>query len=275
MPPSHQTPLTARGDTKPSPRSVPARPRALNRLPASRMAAWITLRLGVYSVLFLFTACALADAKLDVTAPSLPIAAHAIAYPSFISEASQRFDIPATWIRAVIHVEGSGNVHAVSPKGAMGLMQIMPDTWAELRLHYHLGADPFDPHDNILAGTAYLRELYDRFGAEGFFAAYNAGPKLYQDYVSGLRPLHGETKLYLAKLASLLPDVPIGGTVLVGTDASDWRHAALFTAPPASPPPSAIARSARPAATASSAAVSALTPHSDGLFVPGRIANRQ
>ena len=275
MPPFHQTPLAARDDTKPSPRSIPARPRMLNRLPTSRMAAWITLCLGACSALFLFTACALADAKLAAMTPPLPIATHAIPYPSFISEASQRFDIPATWIRAAIQVESSGNVHAVSPKGAMGLMQIMPDTWAELRQRYHLGADPFDPHDNILAGTAYLHELYDRFGAAGFFAAYNAGPKLYQDYVSGLRPLHGETKLYLAKLASLLPDVPIGGTVLVGTDASDWRHAALFTASSASPPPSAIAHSGRQSAAASSAAVSALTPHSDGLFVPVRIANQQ
>lgn len=63
----------------------------------------------------------------------------------------------------------------------------------ELRLPYHLAADPFDPHDNILAGTAYLGELYNRLGAAGFVAAYNAGPKLYQDYVSGLRPLRDGT----------------------------------------------------------------------------------
>ncbi|MGA7675917.1 MAG: lytic transglycosylase domain-containing protein [Rhizomicrobium sp.] len=83
------------------------------------------------------------------------------------------------------------------------------------RLHCHLGADPFVSHDNILAGTAYLRELYDRFGAAGFFAAYNAGSELFQDYVSCLRLLHDETEFYFTKLGSLLPDVPIGRAVSV------------------------------------------------------------
>jgi soluble lytic murein transglycosylase-like protein len=67
--------------------------------------------------------------------------------------------IPASWIRAVLQAESGGAARALSPKGAMGLMQIMPETWATLRLRYGLGADPFDPHDNILAGAAYLREL--------------------------------------------------------------------------------------------------------------------
>jgi hypothetical protein len=192
-----------------------------------------------------------------------------------MAEASQRFGVPPSWISAVIHVESRGNVHAVSPKGAMGLMQIMPQTWADLRARYHLGVDPFDPHDNIFAGTAYLRDLYDRFGAAGFLAAYNAGPQRYQDYVSGLRPLRDETKLYLAKLASLLPDVPIDRAVLVGTDASNWRRAALFMAPPASLPPSAIVRSGQTSVAPSSATVSALTPHSDGLFVPVTMADQQ
>jgi len=74
-----------------------------------------------------------------------------------------------------MHVESAGKVRARSRKGAMGLMQIMPGTWADLRARYGLGADPYDSHDNILAGTAYIRELYDRYGAPGFLAAYNAG----------------------------------------------------------------------------------------------------
>ena len=53
----------------------------------------------------------------------------------------------------------------------MGLMQIMPKTWTELRARYGLGADPYDPHDNILAGAAYIRELHDRYGSPGFLAA--------------------------------------------------------------------------------------------------------
>jgi hypothetical protein len=78
-----------------------------------------------------------------------------------IAEGSHRFDIPASWIRAVIEAESLGDTRAMSPKGAMGLMQIMPETWTSLRLRYGLGADPFDPHDNILAGAAYLRVTRD------------------------------------------------------------------------------------------------------------------
>src|SRR5258708_7498362 len=97
-------------------------------------------------------------------------------YAGYIAEASRRFGIPERWIRAVIRVESSGQVKAVSPKGAIGLMQIMPDTWAGLRLRYRLGRDPRDPHDNILAGAAYLREMHDRFGTAGFLAAHNTRP---------------------------------------------------------------------------------------------------
>jgi hypothetical protein len=96
-----------------------------------------------------------------------------------------------------------GDVHARSPKGAMGLMQIMPATWAELRVRYNLGNDPYDPHDNILAGTAYLRELLDRYGSPGVFAAYNAGPSRYEEHLAG-GSLPDETRAYVAKLANLL-----------------------------------------------------------------------
>ena len=75
-----------------------------------------------------------------------------------------------------MRAESFGDVRAMSPKGAMGLMQIMPETWAALRSRYGLGADPYDAHDNIMAGAAYLRELHDRYGTPGFLAAYNAGP---------------------------------------------------------------------------------------------------
>jgi soluble lytic murein transglycosylase-like protein len=100
-------------------------------------------------------------------------------FADFIDDASRRFGVPVQWIRVVIDVESAGDVRARSPKGAMGLMQIMPATWAGLRQRYDLGNDPYDPHDNILAGTAYLRELHDRYGSIGFLAAYNAGPARY------------------------------------------------------------------------------------------------
>jgi hypothetical protein len=67
-------------------------------------------------------------------------------YAADIAEAARRFSIPESWIRAVMHVESRGQVKAVSPKGAIGLMQIMPDTWAGLRLRYRLGRDLRDPH---------------------------------------------------------------------------------------------------------------------------------
>ncbi|MDA9433489.1 hypothetical protein XH88_17145 [Bradyrhizobium sp. CCBAU 51627] len=124
-------------------------------------------------------------------------------FAGFINEASLRFAIPLNWIRSVQSIESAGDVHARSPKGAMGLMQIMPATWAELRERYNLGNDPYDPHDNILAGTAYLRELLDRYGSPGVFAAYNAGPSRYEEHLAG-DSLPDETRAYVAKLANLL-----------------------------------------------------------------------
>jgi soluble lytic murein transglycosylase-like protein len=111
-----------------------------------------------------------------------------------VAEAAQRSGIPASWIRAVMQAESGGDARAVSSKGAMGLMQIMPETWATLRLRYGLGADPFDPHDNIIVGAAYLRELHDRYGSPGFLAAYNAGPARYEDHLATGQPLPAETR---------------------------------------------------------------------------------
>jgi soluble lytic murein transglycosylase-like protein len=95
----------------------------------------------------------------------------------------------------MMSAESLGEVRVISPKGALGLMQIMPKTWAHLRVRYGLGVDPYDPHDNILAGAAYLRELYDRYGVPGFLAAYNAGPTRYEDHSTTGRPLPSETHL--------------------------------------------------------------------------------
>src|SRR5207253_7328325 len=88
-------------------------------------------------------------------------------FARFIAEASQRFGIPGRWIRAVMHVESGNRPRETSSKGAIGLMQIMPRTWNELRARYGFGRDPYDRRDNILAGTAYLSEMRDRYGAPG------------------------------------------------------------------------------------------------------------
>ena len=103
-----------------------------------------------------------------------------------------------------MQLESGANERAISPKGALGLMQIMPKTWVELSVRYGLGIDPFDPRDNILAGTAYLREMHDRFGSPGFLAAYNAGPERYEQHLATGRPLPAETQAYLAALAPVI-----------------------------------------------------------------------
>lgn len=146
-----------------------------------------------------------------------------------IAEAAERFRIPAGWIRAVILAESAGNPHAVSRAGAMGLMQIMPSTWRELRDRHRLGDNPFDPRDNILAGAAYLRAMHDRFGSPDFLAAYNAGPERYAEHLATRRPLPRETLRYMASLAPKIGGAaagPMQADWLLPT--SDWRAAPLF-----------------------------------------------
>ena len=124
---------------------------------------------------------------------------------SLITEASNRFAVPEPWIRAVMRIESGGDAGVTSPKGAMGLMQVMPATYAYLSDRYNLGDDPYARRDNIFAGSAYLRELYERYGAAGFIAAYNAGPGRYEDYLCG-RDLPEETKRYVASVRLALGD---------------------------------------------------------------------
>jgi soluble lytic murein transglycosylase-like protein len=122
-----------------------------------------------------------------------------------IAKASRTFDIPESWISSVMRAESGGLAilggrPIISSAGAMGLMQIIPGTWAGLRLRYGLGNDPYDPHDNVFAGAAYLRELYQRYGYPNLFAAYNAGPARLDSYLAGTARLPNETSDYLAKL---------------------------------------------------------------------------
>jgi len=124
----------------------------------------------------------------------------------YIREASAKYDIPEIWIRALMRVESGGREYnangdlITSPVGAMGLMQVMPATYDELRDRYNLGDDPFNPHDNIMAGVAYMREMYDLYGSPGFLAAYNAGPARLDDYLSNTRGLPDETRRYVAMI---------------------------------------------------------------------------
>jgi D-alanyl-D-alanine carboxypeptidase len=134
----------------------------------------------------------------------------------YVREASGRFGIPELWIRRVMRQESGGQEDVISWAGAMGLMQVMPSTYDDLRGRYSLGDDPFDPHNNILAGAAYLREMYDRYGAPGFLAAYNAGPNRLDSYLNNGRPLPDETVNYVASIAPLLgPGTPMSGPLAV------------------------------------------------------------
>jgi cell division septation protein DedD len=120
--------------------------------------------------------------------------------------------------------ESGGEQQATSPVGAMGLMQVMPATYEGLRARHGLGDDPYDPHNNILAGTAYIREMYDRFGAPGFLAAYNAGPDRVDSYLARRAALPDETVNYLAAITpNLGTDVPRSGPFAVYASARSGR----------------------------------------------------
>jgi D-alanyl-D-alanine carboxypeptidase len=94
----------------------------------------------------------------------------------------------------------------------------MPATYEELRAHHRLGDDPYDPHNNVLAGTAYIREMYDRYGAPGFLAAYNAGPDRVDNYLAGRTNLPDETVNYLAAITpNLGTGVPRSGPFAVAS----------------------------------------------------------
>jgi soluble lytic murein transglycosylase-like protein len=153
-----------------------------------------------------------------------------------VHEASLRFGVPEIWIKAVINAESAGNRAAVSPKGAKGLMQLMPDTWHELREKHGLGEDVFNTRDNILAGTAYLRFLFDRFGMEGFVAAYNAGPKRYEDHLQKGKTLPVETQIYVQRVRQLLGArlIPAASTRATRPEPI-WSSAPLFASPEQAP----------------------------------------
>jgi hypothetical protein len=147
------------------------------------------------------TARYVAHAKNNYTPPGPP----EDPWGPYIREASARFDIPDIWIRSLMRVESGGKEYLngdliTSSAGAMGLMQVMPNTYDGLRDRYNLGDDPFDPHDNIIAGVAYMREMYDLYGSPGFLAAYNAGPARLDDYLANVRPLPDETRHYVAMI---------------------------------------------------------------------------
>lgn len=218
-----------------------------------------------------------------------PPAASAVTHPYalHVADAARRFGIPEAWIWAVMRVESAGNARAVSSAGAIGLMQIMPATWAQLRTRYGLGSDPFDVRDNIMAGAAYLREMYDRYGnASAMLAAYNAGPGRYDDHISHGRPLPAETAAYLARLGSVTgTESAIEVAVVAPPDRFVWRRSALFVSMSAATsdagaarPENEIAASDKPISQPAVGDPSPPSPPNatpiDSIFVPRASAGR-
>ncbi len=188
-------------------------------------------------------------------APERVVPADAVTrWRPYSREASQRFGVPLDWIERVMRAESGGRTQRngrpiTSRAGAMGLMQIMPGTWTELRARLGLGADPHDPRNNILAGTFYLRLMYDRFGHPGLFGAYNAGPARYAASLAGGRPLPEETRAYLAQLAGAASPTPAPEPLQRSTlFAIERSAAAASTAAKDAPAGLFVTLSTRPAA---------------------------
>lgn len=119
-------------------------------------------------------------------------------YDSIIEQASARHGVDATLVRAVIQVESNYQYRARSPKGAKGLMQLMPATARQYGV-----ANPYDPASNIDAGTKHLKSLLDRFPVSLALAAYNAGEAAIQRF-GGLPPF-AETRTYVDRVLRLVP----------------------------------------------------------------------
>ena len=200
-----------------------------------------------------------------------PATAQVERWSGHVAEASRRFGIPEVWIRRVMNAESGGRTMLngrpiESHAGAMGLMQLMPGTWQAMRAANALGADPHDPRDNILAGTAYLRLMYNRFGYPGLFAAYNAGPGAYGAYLAGARRLPAETVAYVAQVAR-------GAGGMRAARAAPVMAAARTVEQGHSPPQSVFAiraDGARPAAMAAAEEPARPARAGASLFVPLR-----
>lgn len=252
-----------------------AGPATRRLLPAGKGLLLLSGLLAFGTSLPIFPASATAQTTATETRPAID------PYSAYVAEASQRFGLPERLLRAVMTAESDGIVRAISPKGAMGLMQIMPDTWIELSARYRLGNDPFDPRDNILAGAAYLHELHDRYGSPGFLAAYNAGPGRYDEYLVDGRPLPPETRNYVAVLAPYINASAASlAAIPVQINRSDWTHSPLFVAQAdgsvAAVPTGSSVKPATVTQTQADGTDMNLTPRNSGLFVtPSQATMRQ
>jgi soluble lytic murein transglycosylase-like protein len=162
------------------------------------MSRWLTLAGSTLAVIAVLVG-------RDVLAAERPPFCGIQAWQPIIREAAHRFELPRAWLDAVMLAESAGCTTIdgkpnVSAAGAIGLMQLMPATWREYRARLGLGDDPYYARDNIFAGAAYLHELYQRYGEDGFLAAYQAGPGRYEEFIRDGRPLPRATIEYVARV---------------------------------------------------------------------------
>jgi len=260
------------GQGRPEGRRASASPLTAASTMAALRCLWIVVWIVAILVASMLTS---GSAHAERTSPWAHRMSGVTADPwaAYATEASRRFAIPERWIRAVMRVESDGKQRARSKKGAMGLMQIMPGTWAELRARYRLGIDPYNPRDNILAGAAYIRELSDRYGTPGFLAAYNAGPGRYDSHLATGRPLPEETQAYVAVLAPMISGGQTIGQTRAVAKSFAWANSSLFAThnlgisrESRSSPDMRQPRSSRAHGVAD---LSALVPYSGNLFVHG------
>lgn len=144
----------------------------------------------------------LSTAEISVSMDSFAVIPPYLAYDDLIDEAAAAHELDADLIHAVIQAESAFDPHAQSPVGAQGLMQLMPALQKELGVE-----DPFDPRQNVMAGTKYLKKLIDRHSGNLALAlaSYNAGPANVTRY-KGIPPFK-ETRTYVKKIKALLDDV--------------------------------------------------------------------
>lgn len=238
------------------------------------------------AILALLVACVLiAGLPSEATAEppaARPSAATVLSDPwaAPIAEAAERFAIPERWIRAVMMMESGGDPARLSPRGAIGLMQIRPAAWEALRTKYDLGDDPWESGANILAGAALLRQMHDRYGAvDAMLAAYHAGTVRYDEHRKSGRALPAETVAYLAEIAPMIGGATAERPAADGDEGPSWHLAPLFVGRPAvqrdDRPVATDAPSARPSNAPPAVDLSALTPPSGGLFVRAPAEGKQ